>query len=458
MCDGKERRMIDLTNRWGEGRIRFQQTDEVKEMNTLKRGAMVALLLAAMGAAAQNAITDWNNIAITAAAASKAPGSATPGGMGVYIAYMQLAVYNAVNAIDGRYTPYKYTLIANAVTSPDAAAIEAAYQVLHAILPDQSAYLDAQHTQALTTIPDGLAKTNGMLLGRASAQALLALRVGDGLGANVSYTWPTSPVAGVWIPTPPAFANPQTPWLGQMRPFTFDDPAKFLPQEPPPNLSSPTWTDDYNQVKKWGAANSPVRTPEQTETAMFWTDHTTTQFGRLLRSIAVQRRLGLAETARLFAMVYAAHADSVIGCYNAKYHFSFWRPVTAIQNADLDTNADTIIDTNWSPLAPTPPHPEYPSAHCCITGAVARTLQSFFGNPNLKLSIDSRVTNTVRTFNNVNDWEKEVESARILIGFHYHHSVVQGNSLGEKVAQYVTTNYFRPAVRRGTWGESPSRP
>src|SRR5215469_7326457 len=159
-------------------------------MNTLKRVAIVVVLLAAMGAAAQNAVTDWNNIAITAAAASRAPGSATPGGMGVYVAYMQLAVYNAVNAIDRRYTPYKYTLTADAVTSPEAAAIEAAYQVLRAVVPDQSGYLDDQHTQALAVIPDGLAKTNGMLLGQASAQALLALRAGDGLGANVTYTWP----------------------------------------------------------------------------------------------------------------------------------------------------------------------------------------------------------------------------------------------------------------------------
>src|SRR5215471_1686920 len=178
MSDTKERRSIDPTSQWGEGRSLFQQTDEVKQMITLKRVAIVALVLAATGAAAQNAVTDWNNIAITAAAASKAPGSATPGGMGVYVAYMQLAVYNAVNAIDGGYTPYKYTLIANAVTSPDAAAIEAAYQVLHAILPDQSAYLDAQHTQALAAIPDLLAKTNGLLLGQASAKALLTLRVG----------------------------------------------------------------------------------------------------------------------------------------------------------------------------------------------------------------------------------------------------------------------------------------
>ena len=413
-------------------------------MNTLKRVAIVAVVLAAMGAAAQNAVTDWNNIAIIAAGASKAPGSATPGGMGVYVAYMQLAVYNAVNAIDRRYTPYKYTLTANPVTSPDAAAIEAAYQVLSAVLPDQSDYLDTQHAQALAAIPDGLAKTNGVLLGKASADALLTLRTGDGLGANVLYSWPTSPVPGVWIPTPPAFAKPQTPWLGQMRPFTFDNPAKFLPQEPPPDLSSPTWTADYNQVKRWGAAITQVGTPQQTEIAMFWTDHTTAQYGRLLRSIAAQRHLGLAETARLFAVVYAAHADTIIGCYNAKYHFNFWRPVTAIQNGDLDSNADTFADPTWSSLAPTPPHPEYPSAHCCITGAVATALKSFFGTPNLKISINSTVTNTVRTFNNVNDLEKEVESARILIGFHYHHSVVQGNLLGQKVAQYVTTNYFRP--------------
>ena len=354
---------------------------------------------------------------------------------------MQLAVYNAVNAIDGRFQPYKYSLIAPAGASEDAAAIEAAYRTLVFLLPDRAASLASEYSTALAAIPNGLDKTNGQAVGLASANALIALRAGDGRGANVPYSFPSSPVPGVWILTPGA-AAPQTPWLGQMRPFTFDDPAQFLPDEPPPDLLSSTWTDDYNQVKALGAMNSTVRTPQQTEIALFWTDHTTAQYGRLLRAKAAEANLSLADTARLFAMAYAAEADSLIGCWNAKYHFSFWRPVTAIRNGDIDGNPDTIADPSWSPLVTTPAHPEYPSAHSCLTGALTDIVKFYFGTPNVPTSINSVVTGTTHNFKNVSDWEKEVEDARIYVGFHYHHSVVQGGVLGHKVAQYIAVNYF----------------
>jgi hypothetical protein len=229
-----------------------------------------------------------------------------------------------------------------------------------------------------------------------------------------------------------------------MRPFTFSDPAQFLPDEPPPDLLSATWADDYNQVKALGAKNSTVRTPKQTEIGLFWTDHTTAQYGRMLRSIA--DGMSLKDSARLFAMAYAAEADSYIGCFNAKYHFSFWRPVTAIQNGDIDGNSETVADPNWVPLATTPAHPEYPAAHGCLTGALADILKGFFGSPNVQLSFDSTVAQTTspHVFKSVREWQNEVEYARIYAGFHYHHSLVQGFVLGHKVAQNVLTNYFRP--------------
>ncbi len=393
-------------------------------------------------APAENAVTHWNCIAISEARSSKAPGSATPGGTGVYVAYMQLAVYNAVNAIDGRFEPYKYSLTAPVGASADAAAIEAAYRTLVYLLPDRAGFLSAEYSNALAAIPNGPDKTHGQILGLASANALIALRAGDGRGATVPYNFPSSPVPGVWILTPGATA-PQTPWLGQMRPFTFDDPAQFLP-EPPPDLLSKTWADDYNQVKALGAVNSTVRTPEQTDIALFWTDHTTDQYGRLLRGIATNLNLSLADTARLFAMAYAAHADSLIGCYNAKYQFSFWRPVTAIRNGGIDDNPDTVADPNWTPLTTTPPHPEYPSAHSCLTGSLAETLKAYFGSPNFQISIDSTVTGTTHNYKNVHEWQTEVELARIYVGFHYHHSVLQGGVLGNKVARHVLSHYFRP--------------
>jgi len=413
-------------------------------MNGVKRIAIVATfsLLIATGATAQNAVTQWNSIAISEARSSTAPGSATPGGTGVYVAYMQLAVYNAVNAIDGRFEPYKYSLTAPAGASADAAAIEAAYRTLVYLLPDRAGFLSADYNTALAAIANGPDKTNGQIVGLDSANALIALRAGDGRGANVPYSFPSSPVPGVWILTPGATA-PQTPWLGQMRPFTFDDPAQFLP-EPPPSLLSQTWVDDYNQVKALGAVNSTVRTPEQKEIALFWTDHTTAQYGRLLRKTATDHNHGLADTARLFAMAYAAHADSLIGCYNAKYIYSFWRPVTAIRNGGIDGNPDTIADPNWTPLTATPPHPEYPSAHSCLTGSLAEIFKIYFGTPNLHISIDSTVTGTTHDYKNVHEWQTEVESARIYVGFHYHNSVVQGGLLGRKVAQSAMRDYFGP--------------
>lgn len=404
------------------------------------------VLLVATAGNAQNAVTNWNNIAITAARASKAPGSASGSTTAIYIAYVELAVYNAVNAIDEHFEPYKYSLTAPAGASADAAAIEAAYQTLIRLFPDQKPYLDSQYGDPLVGIASiltGQAKTDGQNVGFVSAITLLTLRANDGRGANVPYSFPSTVAAGVWIPTPPGFLAPATPWVGQMQPFTFDDPGHFLP-EPPPDLSSQTWADDYNQVKALGAKDSTVRTPEQTEIALFWTEHSTAQYGRMLRAKVTEFNLSLPDSARLFAMTYAAAADATIGCWNAKYHYSFWRPVTAIPNGDIDGNPDTVADPAWAPLTATPNHPEYPSAHGCTSGAVADTLKSYFGSPNLEISLYSPITNTTHNFTNIRDWQNQVGFARIYAGFHYRTSVEQGLKLGHKVAHHVVHNYFRP--------------
>ena len=410
-------------------------------MKRLMVVSLPLLLAIPLAATAQNTVTAWNEIGMTAARASTAPGSATAGGTGIYIAYMQLAVYNAVNAIDGRFEPYKYTVDAPAGASADAAVIEASYRTLLYLLPDQAAYLEDQYNKSLATIANGDAKTNGQMVGLASANELISLRASDGRGANVPYTFPSAPTPGVWILTPGATA-PQTPWVGKMRPFTFDDPAHFLP-EPPPDLSSDTWARDFNEVKTLGRMNSTVRTPQQTQQALFWTDHGASQYGRMLTMMANDRHLSIPDTARLFAMSYTAYADAFIGCMNAKYTYSFWRPVTAIRNADIDGNADTTPDAAWLPLVTTPNHPEYPSAHGCVTGALAETLAAYFGTWRLPISVDSKITGTTRHFDNINDWQAEVGNARIYAGFHYRFSVRQGLILGHKVAHNLTAHYFR---------------
>jgi hypothetical protein len=404
---------------------------------------VIALLISA-NATAQNVVTDWNLIAITNARASTAPGAATPGGTNLYVVYVELAVYNAVVAIQGGYQPYKYNVIAPAGASADAAVIEAAYRMLVHLLPDRFTALTTAYNASLAAIPDGAAKLDGQAVGLASANDLIALRADDGLGVPYPYSFPSSPVPGVWILTPGALA-PATPWVGQMRPFTFDDPSEFMPDEPPPALTSQTWADNYNQVKALGSINSTVRTPAQTDIGRFWLEHPGAQYGAVLRLLAMQENLSILESARLMAMTYSSMADSYIGCFNAKYHFSFWRPVTAIRNGDIDGNPDTVADPTWIPLATTPGHPEYPSAHGCVTGAFADALQAYFGTPRIQISVSSSITNTTHHFSNIQDLKREVEYARIYAGFHYHHSMVQGFVLGRKVAHNVANNYFQPA-------------
>jgi hypothetical protein len=392
-------------------------------------------------ATAQNVVTDWNQIAVTTALAGNSiipPNS--PNGMALYLAYVHLAIHDAVNAIEHRFKPYGHAIAAPAGASPEAAVVAAAYSTLLYHFPNQSAALTAQYNASLVVIPNN-GKADGVTVGQTAANQIAAMRANDGRGANVPYTFPSLPTPGVWMPTPPAFAPPVTPWMGQMVPFTMRSPSQFFP-EPPPLLSSTEWADDYNQVKSLGAVNSAVRTPEQTEIARFWTENTSVQYARALRNLAWTLPLDLADSARLFVLIWTNSADALIGCWNAKYAYSFWRPVTAIRNGDIDGNPATSPDPTWTPLATTPAHPEYPSAHGCFTGAVANTLKEYFGNPNFTFTVSSTVTNTVHELHSARELEQEVENARIYAGIHYHHSVVQGVNLGRKVSQQGFREFY----------------
>jgi hypothetical protein len=335
---------------------------------------------------AQNVVTQWNDIAITQARASTQPGATSSGATSLYVAYVELAVYNSVVGIEGRFEPYKYSVPAVKGASPEAAAVEAAYRMLLHLLPDRATQLTAAYNLSMAAIPDGVGKTAGQSVGLFSANTLISLRSGDGLGVPWPYTYPSAPEPGVYIPTP-GVTSLVTPWAGQMRPFAFSDPARFLPDEPPLPLKSRKWAEDYNEVKLLGAVNSTVRTPAQTEIGLFWTDHTTAQYGRMLQLLAMQENMSLLNSSRLMAMSFTSLADAYIGCFNAKYHFSFWRPVTAIRNGDIDGNALTVADPTWTPLGTTPGHPEYPAAHACLTGSLANTLEQYFGTPHIHLTV-----------------------------------------------------------------------
>src|SRR6267154_1887103 len=346
------------------------------------------------------------------------------------------------NAIDHRFQPYLFTTNPPAGANKDAAAVAAAHWILVNYFFSQQSTLDTAFNASLAAISDTPANiAAGLAVGEASAQALITARANDGLLASVLYTPPVGP--GYWLPTPPAFGPPVTPWLGQMMPFTMSSAAQFFPDEGPDALDSQQWIDDYNQVMTLGALNSTVRTPQQTEIGLFWTEHTGQQYARAFQNLATQKGLSTSDTARLMAMLWAGFADAGIGCWNAKYSFSFWRPVTAIPVGG--GNPALTADPNWLPLGTTPSHPEYPAGHACVTGAVSTVLSGYFRTTNLTFSMDSLVTNTTHTFANTGDLVQEVEAARVYAGFHYHHSVVQGKVLGHKVGHHLVERYFGPA-------------
>jgi hypothetical protein len=395
-------------------------------------------LLMAVPMNAQNVVTQWNAIASTTIVTNAKEVSVASG---VWFAYVHLAAFDAVNAIDHRFQPYLFTANPPAGANQDAAAVAAAHRILVAYFPAQQPALDAQFAASVAAISDTPANISaGLAVGEASAQALITARANDGLLANVPYTPPAGP--GFWQPTPPAFGPPLTPWLSQMAPFTMSGAAQFFPDEGPDALDSQQWIDDYNQTKTLGALNSTVRTPQQTEIGLFWTEHTGQQYARAFRNLTTQQGLNTSDAARLMAMLWAGYADAGIGCWNAKFTFSFWRPVTAIQAGG--GNPALTADPNWLPLAKTPSHPEYPAAHGCLTGAVSTILAKYFGTPNLAFSVDSLVTNTTHNFTSTSDLVHEVEAARIYAGFHYHHSVIQGRVLGLKVGHQLVQQYFRP--------------
>jgi len=413
----------------------------------LSQALVVPLLVFACGTIhAANVVTDWNNIASTTIVANAGK---NPAASAVWFAYSSLAVYDAVNAITGQYQPFYYRFAAPANASTGAAAVAAAHRVLVSYFPAQQAALDSQYTASLAGVVDGGDKTAGVAVGEAAAAAMISARLGDGLEANISYT-PGSG-AGAWIPTPPAFAAPAVPWLGQMRPFTMKAAADFLPNGPAA-LNSEDWNRDYNLTRIYGGTNSTIRSAAETEIGVFYTENTGQQYARMFNALVNANGLGIADSARMMAMLWTGYADAAIGCFNAKYKFGFWRPVTAIPAGSdssplLGSPAVLSADPTWTPSGgATPAHPEYPAAHGCITGAVSTLIADFFGTTRVTVSVDSKAFTDglhQHTFTDTRDLMDEVFWARIYAGFHFYHSLEAGRQLGQSVAGQVARNHFR---------------
>jgi hypothetical protein len=398
------------------------------------------LLSAAIPLTASNVVTDWTTIASTAIVKN---GGKPAGASAVWFAYTSLAVYDAVNAITSQYRPFYYRGTGPRTASVDAAAAAAAHRILVNYFPAQQSDLDARFAASLSNInADPAAKEAGVSVGEAAAASLIAARTGDGLEANVPYVPGAGP--GAWIPTPPALASAATPWLGQMRPFTMTTAADFLPDGPTP-LGSERWKRDLNLTRVLGGASSTLRSPQESEIGLFWTEHTGQQFARAFGYLADTYNLSVPDTARLMAVLWTGSADSLIGCFNAKYQYGFWRPVTAIPAGG--GNSDLQADPAWLPLGTTPNHPEYPAAHGCFTGAASTLIAGYFGTTKTHVVVDSVAFQDgvhTHTFEDTRDFMDEVFWARIYAGFHFYHSLEDGRQLSATIARELLRTHFRP--------------
>jgi hypothetical protein len=367
-------------------------------------------------------VINWNGIALRTVT------GLSPGQGFVAIAYAQAAVYNAVVAIQGGYHPYLLELAPNPDASINAAVAAAAFHVLDHYFPAQHAALATDYAVSLAAVPDGSAKDMGIALGTDAAAGIIDLRKDDGYAVNIGFVMP-SPGPGVWqLPTG---VSPLTPWLSQMQPFLLQSPDQFRPG-PPPDLTSSAWAVEFNETKTMGKLNSQYRTQEQTDIARFWTSYPPFQYNTAFRTLILAHELDAMQAARLFAMGNMVGSDALIACFDAKYHYLFWRPIFSIPQADTDGNPLTESDPTWAALLGTPPHPEYPSAHGCLTKSIAETLAEFLGTNKINVDIPSTVPGLFpdgRSYESVNDLTQEIIDARVWGGIHYRESDIKGVTL-----------------------------
>jgi hypothetical protein len=380
-------------------------------------------------AAHADVITDWNEKVVTAGVkASQAPFVHTRSA-----AIVHVAMFDAVNSIERRYMPYRVQLSAAPGTSREAAAAAAAHFALVRLYPDQAKDFDAYYQASLAAVPDGEPKSKGVQLGEQVAAEILALRAKD--GANAPNTYRPYTVAGIYVPT----ALPVATGWGQVTPFTLKEGSQFRPPAPV-SLQSAQWAKDCDEIKKMGAKIGSGRTAEQTDIARLWGLH-----NPVARQLAATKTLDIVDDARLFALYAMAMADSYIAVFDTKYTYNFWRPVTAIRNADIDGNDATERDPVWEPFIPTPMHPEYPCAHCINSAAGAAVLEAFFGDAVPAFSLTSPTAPGVtRRFSRLSDYVSESINARVYDGVHYRTSGEVGAAMGRKIGEYSVQNFLKP--------------
>jgi hypothetical protein len=407
----------------------------------LRWAASMMILTALGGPVSADVITDWNEKAVAFVTKQRL----LPPQAERVIASVHVAMFDAINSIEPRYRPYRLAAITAKDTSPEAAAAVAAGMVLAGLHPNDSDELNSLTAAYLATIPASEAKSNGIKVGQEVAAKIVAERKADGASTPDAYRPKTRP--GVYVPTP---ITASSMWPS-VKPFAMQSPSQFRPQPPIP-LKGREWASDYNEIKSLGGKASTKRTARQTEDGHFWLMTGPVSYHPIARQLVAAKGMNVLESARFMALASAAVADSYISVFDAKYHYDFWRPITAIRNGDIDDNAATELDPTWQPIDNTPMHPEYPCAHCISSAAIATVIETVLGSPDIPEVTMTSPTAPGATHRWTNVWAyaDEVAMARIYAGFHYRFSTRVGQDMGRKIGRHVMQNLMQPINVAGT--------
>ena len=422
-----------------------------------RRALVLALMLAAVAVAwwalpsvqprRVDTVAEWNAIAFDACAGL---GGGTRQSRA--LAMTHLAIHDALNSIRPVYATYARGLRIDPNASPEAAIATAAHDTLIAMAQDHRLQLDEAYAQAMHRLPDDASRQEGIAVGNAAARAILAMRRNDHLG-EVDAAFVRQPFApGRYEPTPPNFDSPIVPGWHKLTPFAMHEPAQFRPP-PPPALDSEEYAHLYDEVKQIGGLHSERRTEQQTDAAKFWSGDALASWNQIARNVVNTRArdddphndLDPWQSARLFAMLDVAMADSFISGWEAKFHYLNWRPVTAIRRGDTDGNAATAPDPAWQPLLPTPAHPEYPSTHSILAAASAEVLRCNLGEDSVPFEVESDklLVARMRRYDSFSQAAKEVALSRLYAGAHFRIANDRGLEQGKKIGEYVCTHHLQ---------------
>ena len=431
-----------------------------KRLSILLATAALAASLGAAGTVTANetgtVVVEWNRYATEALfnlPTAGVPGAGQSPTVGsIHLAMVQIAVYDAMNAIVGGYEPYLHGLPnAPASASKRAAIATAAHDVLVGLeapgnvppLPaDTITRLDNLRDATLADVPDGPTQDAGVAIGAAAADAILALRANDGRGGSFRFTVGTQP--GEWRPTAANGLNDPFAWVKDVDPFTLRAGSQYVTEGPFP-LDSAAYAADFKEVKAVGSANSASRSEGETATALFFTENPFTLYNRSYRALIGPDGLDLSgiKAARMLAMTNVAGADALIDCWNNKALWSNWRPVTAIHLAADDGNAETDAEGGWTPLLATPPYPDDPSGYNCASAGHMYASRAFFGTDQVSFQLIN-AGNATRDYDRFTDVLDDTVDARVWLGIHFRFADTQGAWLGKKVGQWVGNRFFEP--------------